>query len=247
MEIIKVVNLKVAFGEKTVLENLNLSVEKGESLVLVGSSGCGKTVLIKTIIGLIEPEGGEIFIYGKNIVKLPLKEIMEIRSKIGMVFQNSALFDSLNIWQNVGFYYLYHSKKSEEEIKEMAIKALETVELKNVEDLMPEQLSGGMKKRVSIARALISKPDILFYDEPTTGLDPITSENITSLMKKIHSQYGTTDITVTHDIKLARAISDRIGLVENGRIVEIGSFDYLREKSNHTLIRSFVEMEERNE
>lgn len=246
MEIIKVVNLKVAFGEKSVLENLNLSVEKGESLVLVGSSGCGKTVLIKTIIGLIEPEGGEIFIYGKNIVKLPLKEIMKIRSKIGMVFQNSALFDSLNIWQNVGFYYLYHSKKSKEEIKEMAIKALETVELKNVENLMPEQLSGGMKKRVSIARALISKPDILFYDEPTTGLDPITSENITSLMKKIHSQYGTTDITVTHDIKLARAISDRIGLVENGRIVEIGSFDYLREKSNHTLIRSFVEMEERN-
>jgi len=246
MEIIKVVNLKVAFGEKTVLENLNLSVEKGESLVLVGSSGCGKTVLIKTIIGLIEPEEGEIFIYGKNIVKLPLKEIMEIRSKIGMVFQNSALFDSLNIWQNVGFYYLYHSKKSKEEIKEMAIKALETVELKNVENLMPEQLSGGMKKRVSIARALISKPDILFYDEPTTGLDPITSENITSLVKKIHSQYGTTDITVTHDIKLARAISDRIGLVENGRIVEIGSFDYLREKSNHTLIRSFVEMEERN-
>ena len=247
MKIIKVVNLKVAFEEKIVLENLNLSVEKGESLVLVGSSGCGKTVLIKTIIGLIEPEGGEIFIYGKNIVKLPLKEIMKIRSKIGMVFQNSALFDSLNIWQNVGFYYLYHSKKSEEEIKGMAIKALETVELKNVENLMPEQLSGGMKKRVSIARALISKPDILFYDEPTTGLDPITSENITSLMKKIHSQYGTTDITVTHDIKLARAISDRIGLVENGRIVEIGSFDYLREKSNHTLIRSFVEMEERNE
>ena len=245
MEIIKVVNLKVAFGEKTVLENLNLSVEKGESLVLVGSSGCGKTVLIKTIIGLIEPEGGEIFIYGKNIVKLPLKEIMEIRSKIGMVFQNSALFDSLNIWQNVGFYYLYHSKKSEEEIKEMAIKALETVELKNVENLMPEQLSGGMKKRVSIARALISKPDILFYDEPTTGLDPITSENITSLMKKLHSQYGTTDITVTHDIKLARAISDRIGLVENGKIVEIGSFDYLREKSNHPLIRSFIEMEEK--
>ena len=246
MEIIKVVNLKVAFGEKVVLENLNLSVEKGESLVLVGSSGCGKTVLIKTIIGLIEPEEGEIFIYGKDIVKLPLKDIMKIRSKIGMVFQNSALFDSLNIWQNVGFYYLYHSKKSKEEIKEMAIKALETVELKNVENLMPEQLSGGMKKRVSIARALISKPDILFYDEPTTGLDPITSENITSLMKKIHSQYGTTDITVTHDIKLARAISDRIGLVENGRIVEIGSFDYLREKSSHTFIRSFVEMEEKN-
>ncbi len=245
MEIIKVVNLKVAFGEKIVLENLNLSVEKGESLVLVGSSGCGKTVLIKTIIGLIEPEEGEIFIYGKNILNLPDEEVREIRSKIGMVFQNSALFDSLNIWQNVGFYYLYHSKKSEEEIKEMAIKALETVELKNVENLMPEQLSGGMKKRVSIARALISKPEILFYDEPTTGLDPITSENITSLMKKIHSQYGTTDITVTHDIKLARTISDRIGLVENGRIVEIGSFDYLREKSTHPLIRSFIEMEEK--
>jgi len=245
MEIIKVVNLKVVFGEKTVLDNLNLSVEKGESLVLVGSSGCGKTVLIKTIIGLIEPEGGEIFIYGKNILDLQDEKVREIRSKIGMVFQNSALFDSLNIWQNVGFYYLYHSKKSEEEIKEMAIEALETVELKNVENLMPEQLSGGMKKRVSIARALISKPDILFYDEPTTGLDPVTSENITSLMKKVHYQYGTTDITVTHDIKLARAVSDRIGLVENGKIVEIGSFDYLKEKSNHPLIRSFIEMEEK--
>lgn len=246
MDIIKVVNLKVVLGENEVLRGLNLSVEKGESLVLVGSSGCGKTVLIKTILGLIEPKEGEIFINGKNILASTEKEIMQIRSKIGMVFQNSALFDSLNVWQNVGFYYLYHTNKSHEEIKKMAIEALKNVGLEKVEDLMPEQLSGGMKKRVSIARALISKPEIIFYDEPTTGLDPITSENITQLMKNIHSQFKTTDITVTHDIKLARAISDRIGLVENGKIIEIGSFNYLREKSNNPLIRSFVEMEEKN-
>ncbi|HOV21278.1 MAG TPA: ATP-binding cassette domain-containing protein [bacterium] len=247
MEIIKVVNLKVVFEAKVVLDMLNLSVEKGESIVLVGSSGCGKTVLIKTIIGLIEPVEGEIFINGQNILNLPEEKIREIRSRIGMVFQNSALFDSLTTWENVGFYYLYHTDKSKEEIKKMAIEVLENVGLEGVEDLMPEQLSGGMKKRVSIARALISRPEILFYDEPTTGLDPITSSNITSLMKKIHLKFNTTDVIVTHDIKLAREISDRIGLVENGKIVEIGTFDFLREKSNHPLIRSFVEMEGKNE
>ncbi len=247
MEIIKVSNLKVVFEDKVVLDNLNLSVEKGESIVLVGSSGCGKTVLIKTIIGLIEPVEGEIFINGQNIINLQEEKVREIRSKIGMVFQNSALFDSLTTWQNVGFYYLYHTNKSEEEIKKMAIEVLEHVGLEGVEDLMPEELSGGMKKRVSVARALISKPEILFYDEPTTGLDPITSSNITSLMKKIHLKFNTTDVIVTHDIRLARKISDKIGLVENGKIVEIGTFNFLRENSNHPLIRSFVEMEERNE
>jgi len=129
----------------------------------------------------------------------------------------------------------------------MVSEVLENVGLKGIEYLMPEELSGGMKKRVSIARALISKPEILFYDEPTTGLDPITSSTITSLMKTIHSKFHTTDVIVTHDIKLAREISDRIGLVENGRIVEIGTFNTLKEKSKHPLIRSFVEMEGENE
>ena len=241
-EIIKVENLKVDFEGKRVLNGVNIGINKGESIVIVGSSGCGKTVLLKTILGLIQPVEGEIYIFGKNILKIPEEEVLKIRKEIGMVFQNSALFDSMNVWQNVGFYYLYHTEMKEEKIREKVRKVLKDVELENVEELMPEQLSGGMKKRVSIARALISEPKILFYDEPTTGLDPITSESITRLMKDIHRKFKTTTITVTHDVKLASVISDRIALLENGKIAEIGTFEELRRKSTNPLIRSFVEM-----
>ncbi|MCD6407468.1 ATP-binding cassette domain-containing protein [bacterium] len=241
-EIIKVENLKVDFEGKRVLDGVNIGINEGESIVIVGSSGCGKTVLLKTILGLIQPVEGEIYIFGKNILKIPEEEVLKIRKEIGMVFQNSALFDSMNVWQNVGFYYLYHTEMKEEKIKEKVRKVLKDVELENVEELMPEQLSGGMKKRVSIARALISEPKILFYDEPTTGLDPITSESITKLMKDIHRKFKTTTITVTHDVKLASVISDRIALLENGKIAEIGTFEELRRKSTNPLIRSFVEM-----
>jgi len=241
-EIIKVENLKVDFEGKRVLDGVNIGINEGESIVIVGSSGCGKTVLLKTILGLIQPVEGEIYIFGKNILKTPEEEVLKIRKEIGMVFQNSALFDSMNVWQNVGFYYLYHTEMKEEKIREKVRKVLKDVELENVEELMPEQLSGGMKKRVSIARALISEPKILFYDEPTTGLDPITSESITRLMKDIHRKFKTTTITVTHDVKLASVISDRIALLENGKIAEVGTFEELRRKSTNPLIRSFVEM-----
>lgn len=241
-KIIKVKNLVVELGGKRVLDGLNIEINEGESIVIVGSSGCGKTVLIKTILGLIDAEEGEIYIFGRNILKIPEEEVLKIKKKIGMVFQNSALFDSMNVWQNVGFYYLYHTDMREEEVKEKVRKALESVGLKDVEELMPEQLSGGMKKRVSIARALISEPEILFYDEPTTGLDPITSESITKLMKEIHEKFKTTTITVSHDVKLASIISDRIALLENGKIAEIGTFEELRGKSENPLIKSFVEM-----
>ena len=246
-EIIKVENLKVDFEGKRVLNGVNIGINEGESIVIVGSSGCGKTVLLKTILGLIQPVEGEIYIFGKNILKIPEEEVLKIRKEIGMVFQNSALFDSMNVWQNVGFYYLYHTEMKEEKIREKVRKVLKDVELENVEELMPEQLSGGMKKRVSIARALISEPKILFYDEPTTGLDPITSESITRLMKDIHRKFRTTTITVTHDVKLASVISDRIALLENGKIAEVGTFEELRRKSTNPLIRSFVEMGGENE
>ena len=164
-----------------------------------------------------------------------------------MVFQNSALLGSLTVWENVGFYYLYHTDYTEAKIKGMAVDILKSVGMENVEDLLPEQLSGGMKKRVSVARALISKPEVLFYDEPTTGLDPITAESITNLIKDIHRRLGTTDITVTHDVRLASRISDRIALVEAGRIEDIGTFEELKKKSQNPIIRSFVDGGANNE
>ncbi|MCS7180156.1 MAG: ATP-binding cassette domain-containing protein, partial [bacterium] len=185
----------------------------------------------------------EIYIFGKNKEKLNENEMRSIMEKIGMVFQNSALFDSLSVWENVGFYYLYHTEKSKSEIKNMAIEILKSLGLdESIADMMPEQLSGGMKKRVSIARALISKPAIIFYDEPTTGLDPITSENLTDLIKKIHQNYNTTDITVTHDVKLASKIGKRLILIDKGSIVESGTYEELRQKSKHPIIKSYVEI-----
>ncbi|MCM8784835.1 MAG: ATP-binding cassette domain-containing protein [Candidatus Omnitrophica bacterium] len=242
-KIISVKNLNLRIGNKEVLNDINFDIEKGESVVIVGPSGCGKTVLIKTILGIIKPYKGEIYIFGKNIENLREDELKEIREKIGMVFQNSALFDSLSVWENVGFYYLYHTNRRKEDIKNQAIEILKSLGLdESVSDMMPEQLSGGMKKRVSIARALISKPEIIFYDEPTTGLDPITSENLTSLIKKIHQEFNTTDITITHDVKLASKIGKKLILIDQGRIVEVGTYEELRKKSKHPIIRSYVEM-----
>jgi|LSQX01.3.fsa_nt_gb phospholipid/cholesterol/gamma-HCH transport system ATP-binding protein len=240
-EIIKIQDLQLRFGELEVLKGVNLSVLAGESLVIVGSSGCGKSVLLKAILGLIKKTFGEVYLFGKRTDSMNEKEFMSTRSKIGMVFQNSALLDSLRVWENVGFYYLYHTDYSEDKIKGMAIDILKDVGMENVEDFLPEQLSGGMRKRVSIARALISKPKMLFYDEPTTGLDPITSESIMNLIRDIHIKFKTTDITVTHDVKLASFISDRIALINNGVIEDIGTFEELKKKSNNPIIQSFIE------
>ncbi|HPP29317.1 MAG TPA: ATP-binding cassette domain-containing protein [bacterium] len=245
--VINLRDVKVSLNSNDVLKGINLDVKQGESLVIVGSSGCGKTVLLKTILGLIPITGGDIYLFGEKINGAPKSKIMELRSRVGMVFQSSALFDSLTVWENVGFYYLNHSDMTDEQIRTLAIEILKDVGMDGFEDFLPEQLSGGMKKRVSIARALISKPEIIFYDEPTTGLDPIMAESITELMMDMHKKFKTTDITVTHDIKLASLISDRIALIENGAIEEIGTFEELRKKSKNPLIRSFLVMEGTNE
>jgi len=245
--VINLRDVKVSLNSNDVLKGINLDVKQGESLVIVGSSGCGKTVLLKTILGLIPITGGDIYLFGEKINGAPKSKIMELRSRVGMVFQSSALFDSLTVWENVGFYYLNHSDMTDEHIRTLAIEILKDVGMDGFEDFLPEQLSGGMKKRVSIARALISKPEIIFYDEPTTGLDPIMAESITELMMDMHKKFKTTDITVTHDIKLASLISDRIALIENGAIEEIGTFEELRKKSKNPLIRSFLVMEGTNE
>jgi len=239
-EIISLRNVRVRLNSTEVLKGINLEVKQGESLVIVGSSGCGKTVLLKTILGLIPITEGEIYLFGEKINGAPKGKIMELRSRVGMVFQSSALFDSLTVWENVGFYYLNHSTLTDEKIRSLVRDILKDVGMDGFDEFLPEQLSGGMKKRVSIARALISKPEIIFYDEPTTGLDPIMAESITHLLIDMHKKFKTTDITVTHDIKLASRISDRIALIDNGTIEELGTFEDLRQKSQSPLIRSFL-------
>jgi len=239
--IIEVRDLKVRFRKSLVLKGVSLDIHTGESLVIAGPSGCGKSVFLKAVLGLLPLESGSVRIRGVETVGLSHRRRMDVRTGIGMVFQNSALFDSLTVWQNVGFSLLHHTNLPEGEIREKATEVLLAVGLEGIEDKMPEELSGGMRKRVSIARALVTRPEILFYDEPTTGLDPITSENITQLMQKIHRQFKTTDITVTHDVKLAARIADRIALLEEGLISEIGTFDELRGKRNSPLIKSYLE------
>ncbi|MCM8768796.1 MAG: ATP-binding cassette domain-containing protein [Candidatus Omnitrophica bacterium] len=239
-------NLSVLLQGKTILKDISFEVRAGESLVIAGPSGCGKSVLLKTILGLIEPARGEIFFENKNVQEMSPEERQEFHRKIEMVFQNSALFDSMPVWENVGFSLLYHTSLPEEEIRTKVQEALAAVGLEGIEEKMPEQLSGGMRKRVAIARALISQPQVLFYDEPTTGLDPVTSEQITRLMMKIHSEYGTTDVTVTHDVKLAARIAQRIVLLGNGVIEEMGTFSELKVHSQHPLIRSYLEAFEDN-
>ncbi|MDD3725646.1 MAG: ATP-binding cassette domain-containing protein [Candidatus Ratteibacteria bacterium] len=244
-DIIKLRDVSVKFGETEVLKKINLEVKRGESLVVVGSSGCGKTVLLKTILGLIPVAEGDIYLFGEKINGAPKSKIMQLRSRLGMVFQSSALFDSMSVWENVGFYYLNHSDMTDEQIRTLVRDMLKEVGMESFEEFLPEQLSGGMKKRVSIARALVSKPEVIFYDEPTTGLDPIMAESITELITEMHKKFRTTDITVTHDIHLASRISDRIALIENGTIRDIGTFDDLRKNSQSPLIKSFIFTEER--
>ncbi|MCX8081854.1 MAG: ATP-binding cassette domain-containing protein [bacterium] len=245
--IISLKNVRVRLNSSDVLKGLNLDVKQGESLVIVGSSGCGKTVLLKTILGLIPVIEGDIYLFGEKLNGATKSKIMDLRRRVGMVFQSSALFDSLTVWENVGFYYLNHTDMKEQDVRTLAVDILKEVEMDDFSDFLPEQLSGGMKKRVSIARALISKPEIVFYDEPTTGLDPIMAESITKLIMDMHKKFKTTNITVTHDIKLAYLISDRIALINNGTIEEIGTFEELKYKSKNPLIRSFLVMEVNNE
>lgn len=243
-KIISLTDIWIQFSDTPILQGLNLDVIKGESLVIVGSSGCGKTVLLKTILGLIPITKGHISLFGEQVNGTSKNKIMELRSRVGMVFQSSALFDSLTVWENVGFYYLNHTDMTEQQIRSAVREILAEMGMENFENLLPEQLSGGMKKRISIARALISKPEIIFYDEPTTGLDPIMADSITNLIIDMRKKYKTTAITVTHDIKLASRISDRIALIDNGTITEIGTFEELRQNSKNQLIKSFLIIEE---
>ena len=237
---IRVVSLYKSFGEKDVLHGINIEVRQGESMVVIGGSGSGKTVLIKCIIGLMRPDQGEIHVDGLEITSLDEKRMNEVRKKFGMLFQGGALFDSMTVWENVGFGLRQQTRLSEEEIRRVASEKLALVGLKNVEDLMPAELSGGMRKRVSLARAIAMEPEILLYDEPTTGIDPIMADAINDLIVQMKEKLNVTSIAITHDMKSAYKIADRIAMLYQGKIIEVGTPGEIRNSSN-PMVQQFIE------
>jgi len=236
---IEIINLHKKFGENYVLRGLNLEVKKGESVTVIGGSGSGKSVLIKHIIGILSPDEGQVLIDGVDISKLDESELYSVRKKFGMLFQAAALFDSLSVWENVGFALLRTGNFSEREVREIAVEKLGLVGLVGVEGLMPAELSGGMKKRVGLARAIAYNPEILLYDEPTTGLDPIMADAINDLIVGMREKLNVTSVTITHDMHSAYKISDRIAMLYEGKIIETGSPDEIRNTAN-PIVRQFI-------
>jgi len=228
-----------SFGQNHVLCGLNLGVKCGESMVVIGGSGTGKSVLIKCIIGLLHHDRGEIFVDGQEISHLNEKEWNELRKKFGMLFQRDALFDSMSVWENVGFALRRHTDLSDEEIKATAIEKLKLVGMQNVENLMPAELSGGMRKRVALARAIAMEPAILLYDEPTTGLDPIMANVINDLIVSMREKLDVTSIAITHDMVSANRIADRIAMLHKGKIIEVGTPDQIRASSS-PIVQQFI-------
>ncbi len=217
-----------------------MDIYSGESLVIIGGSGTGKSVTLKCILGLMQPDAGEIEINGQNVTKIPEKEREKINAKMGMLFQGAALFDSLTVWENVAFGPMQTQKMSKTAAKKLAIQKLALVGLtKDVADIYPSSLSGGMKKRVGLARAIADNPDIIFFDEPTTGLDPIMSDVINELIISTTKKLGATALTITHDMTSARKIADRIAMLYNGKIVWVGTVKEL-EKTKDPYVRQFV-------
>jgi phospholipid/cholesterol/gamma-HCH transport system ATP-binding protein len=226
-------DLSKSFGRKRVIRDLNLKVKQGESLVIIGGSGTGKSVLIKNIIGILKPNNGSVNIDGTEMTNLSKHDSYEMMHKFGYLFQGGALFDSLPVWKNIAFVPLQNHKYSDKEARSLAISKLESVGLdESVADLYPSELSGGMQKRAALARAIALDPEIIFFDEPTTGLDPIMSAIINDLIKKNSKQLGATTITITHDLISAAHIADRIAMIYEGKIIWDGPVDKLYSSGN---------------
>ena len=236
---IKVVNLHKYFKGRHVLKDINFTVHKGETLVIIGGSGSGKSTLLKLLIGLLRPEKGSIFIKDQEISAMNEMQLDKVRLKMGMVFQYSALFDSMSVGDNVGFGLREHSKMRKEQIKQIVEEKLKLVGLEGFSDFMPNELSGGMKKRVSLARAIAFEPEILLYDEPSSGLDPVTSAKIDDLIVQMQKLLGVTSIVVTHDMKSAFYIADRIAMLYNGEMIAIGTPEEIK-KSTDSRVLEFI-------
>ncbi len=228
-----------SFNGRMVLNQLKLEVHQGETLVIIGRSGCGKSVLLKHIIGILKPDNGEIWVDGVNIVGLTAKQLNQLRMRFGMVFQGAALFDSMTVGENVGFALLEHTDLSQKVIRERVEESLELVGLKGIQDLKPSELSGGMKKRVALARAICIRPEIVLYDEPTTGLDPIMADAINDLITHLHDKLKVTSIAVTHDMTSAYKIGTRIAMMYQGQIIQMGTPDEIR-NTKDPVVKQFI-------
>jgi phospholipid/cholesterol/gamma-HCH transport system ATP-binding protein len=236
---IQVRSLGKSFGEQTVLNGINLEVARGETLSVLGRSGTGKSVLLKLIIGLQKPDSGSIRVHGQEVIGLPLKPLYEVRKKVGFLFQQAALYDSLTVEENVAFPLRRHSKMPDGERNERVRELLTSVGMDQEVHKMPAEISGGMQKRVGLARALALEPDILLFDEPTAGLDPITAAEIDDLILRLQKERNMTSVVVTHDIHGAQAVSDRLALMRDGQILIEGTFEDLQ-KSRDTFVTQFL-------
>jgi len=220
---IAIQNLTKKFGNNLVLDQLNLNVPTGQTCVIIGRSGCGKSVLLKHIVGLLRPDRGKVLVDGREVASLAENELAALRSKISLVFQGGALFDSMNVAENVGFSLFEHAQIKHKEILERVEESLSLVDLGGIGNLMPAELSGGMKKRVALARAICIKPEIILYDEPTTGVDPITADSINRLIRSLHDKLKVTSFVVTHDMRSAYHIADKISMLYKGKIILEGT------------------------
>ncbi len=231
--------LRKTFPGGKVLDGLDLTVNRGETLVVIGRSGCGKSVFLKHVIGLLKADSGEMKVDGVEVSMLPAKEMALLRLRFGMVFQGAALFDSMTVGENVGFNLIEHTTMTEGQIKDRVDESLELVGLKGIHDRKPADLSGGMKKRVALARAICMRPEILLYDEPTTGLDPITAAAIDELIISLHDKLKVTSIVVTHDMISVYKIATRIAMMYQGRIRQTGSVEEIRQ-SKDPVVQQFI-------
>ena len=238
--VISLRQLNITFGTHTVLDNIDLDVYKGETLAVLGPSGTGKGTVLRSMIGLLEPNGGQIFIQGEDVSGLDEDGWNRLRMKMGMVFQYSALFDFLTVGENVAFGLRQHTDKSNEEIQGIVTQMLDLVGLPGTQNLYPAELSGGMKKRVGLARAIAVNPEIVLYDEPTAGLDPIMSRNISRLIKKTQEQLHVTSVLVTHDMQSAFYAADRVAMLYEGHIVAIGTAEEMKNSTN-PIVKAFIE------
>ena len=241
---IEIKNLHKSFNSNKVLQGVNLEIETGETLVIIGRSGCGKSVLIKHIVGLLYPDEGYVKVEGQRVDELSMKELYNLRSKFGFLFQGSALFDSMTVEENIALPLVESGKKfSRMELDKKIAEKLELVGMAGVQNLKPAELSGGMKKRVGLARALITDPDYIFYDEPTTGLDPIMSDSIDDLIKELTEKLNATSVVVTHDMYSVKNVANKVAMMHEGKIYFLGSPAELI-SSNDRIIKEFIQRTE---
>jgi len=237
---IEIVHLKKSFGAKTVLKDINLQIGKGENVVVLGKSGSGKSVLIKCLVRLIEADAGVLTVLGEDIGALDAAGLNLMRRKIGFLFQSGALYDSMTVGENIRFPLRGEKQLSRKQLDELVREELENVGLTDAINKMPSELSGGMRKRIGLARTLVMKPEIMLYDEPTTGLDPVTSKEISKLILAVQKKYNTSSIIITHDVECARITANRIIVIDQGKFMADGTFEELKNSDNE-FVRSFFE------